>query len=403
MAIAQIPGDYVPEINMSTMRNYKLHRLVLFILAVLWTMSSDLSAQIRVSHITASEDLVGRRGVVYTLPRTVVEVELFVTKTQQVPGPLAMYAKDYLGLPDVFTKASVAYSLDGVEIMVLTEPDPDRVYLIEKEEKSTGEIWMAFEKSGQPVKIERFFKETKPSGFDAWGETIFLPPYSDQLFSRYSETSKREAIDTIVRKVSVDTLIIEQTIFKRSMVGFTDKEKAEEAVGKINQIEQDKYNLLVGYHETAYSGDALKFMYNKLEEEQLEYRKLFTGVVIKERYTVKFYVTPNPALEGQTYYLTGFSKINGVVDTDNQNSVSLSFFRGRSAPGIREAGPAPLITGLVYRLPEKAEAAVTYRGVKIGSKMLEILQFGPIYSLPTEFKRASIDMETGSLKYLILE
>ena len=405
MAVAQIQRDYVPEINMITMNRYNSHRplLVIFFTVFFMAMICDLSAQVRVTHISAPEELTGRRGVVYTLPRSVVEVELFITKTQQVPGPLASYTKDYLGLQEVVTKASVAYSMEGVELQVMTEPDPGRIYLIEKEEKSTGEIWLAFGKSGQPVKIERFFKETKPTGFEAWGEPILLTPHSDQLFTKYSESSKREVIDTIVRKVSVDTLIMEQTVFKRSMVGFTDKEKAEEAVDKIRQIEQDKYNLLVGYQETAYSREALEFMFNKLEEEQLEYRKLFTGVVIKERYTVKFFVNPNPALEGQTYHLTGFSKTNGVVATDAQNAVTLSFIRDKSLPDIGEAGPAPAAMGMVYRLPEKAEAVVTHRGVIIGRKMMEILQFGPVYTLPPEFKRAAFDIETGTLRYLILE
>ncbi|MFO7615608.1 MAG: DUF4831 family protein [Bacteroidales bacterium] len=387
------------------MKSFNAHRslLVIFFTAFFMTMLCESSAQVRVTRISAPDELTERRGVVYTLPRSVVEVELFITKTQQVPGPLAAYARDYLGLQEVVTKASVAYTLEGAELLVMTEPDPDRVYLIEKEEKSTGEIWLAFGKSGQPVKMERFFKETKPTGFEAWGDPIFLTPHSDQLFSKYSESSKREVIDTIIRKVSVDTLIMEQTIFKRSMVGFTDKEKAEEAVDKINQIEQDKYNLLVGYQETAYSGEALEFMFNKLEEEQIEYRKLFTGVVIKERYAVKFFVTPNPALEGQTYQLTGFSKTNGVVATDAQNAVTLSFIRGKYLPGIGEAGPATAAMGMVYRLPEKAEAVVAHRGVVIGRKMMEILQFGPVYTLPPEFKRAAFDIETGTLRYLILE
>lgn len=366
-------------------------------------MLSEVSAQVRVTRISSPDGLTGKKGVVYTLPQSVIEVELSFTKTQQVPGPLAHHAKDYLGLNDVITKSSVTYSMENADIRSITTPDQSRVYLIEKEEKSAGEIWLAFDKSSQVMLMEKFIKETKPQGFAPWKEIVFATPQADQLFPKYSEASTREVFDTIIRKISIDTLIIEEKIFKRSMVGFTDREKAEEAMDKIKQIEQDKYNLLVGYQETAYSKDAMEFMYNKLEEERLEYRKLFTGMIIQEKYSAKFYITPNPALEGQTYKLTGFSRANGLVPVDTQNAVTLVLGRGEPLVGMADSSAVTETTGLVYRLPEMADAVVSYQGVKLGREMIEVKQFGPVYKLPPEFKRVEFDLKTGMLKSLVIE
>ena len=52
------------------------------------------------------------------------------------------------------------------------------------------------------------------------------------LFRKYTESPTREVIDTIIRKVSIDTLVIEEKIFKRSMVEFSDQEKAQEAADR---------------------------------------------------------------------------------------------------------------------------------------------------------------------------
>ena len=111
--------------------------------------------------------------------------------------------------------------------------------------------------------LEKFDKTVSPPGFVSWNEHLFVTPDPAYLFKKYTESPTREIIDTMIRRVSIDTLVIEEKIFKRSMIEFTDQEKAQEAADKIRQIEKDKYNLLVGYQETAYSREAMEFMYEQ--------------------------------------------------------------------------------------------------------------------------------------------
>ena len=361
-------------------------------------------AQVRVSKVTGTEMLAGKKGIVYTLPRTQVHVDLFVSKTQQFPGPLAEFASEYIGLDDVITKSAVNYAVENAAIFSTTEADPNQVYLIEKEEKSSGEIWISFGKSAPLLTLEKFDKTVSPAGFVSWDEHLFVAPDPEYLFKKYTESPAREIIDTIVRRVSIDTLVIEETIFKRSMVEFTDQEKAQEAADKIRQIEKDKYNLLVGYQETPYSREAMEFMYDKLEEERMEYLKLFTGVSINETLKFNYQFFPEAGKEVQEYRLAALSKFNGIISPDGQNDVKVTL--EPDAEIAKQADPVAgqvVATGFVYRVPMSAQVVLTVQGKEMDSKRLEILQFGSIHSLPPEFKRVEFDMETGALKSVVIE
>lgn len=359
-------------------------------------------SQVRVTKVATSESLTGKKGVVYALPRTLVSVNLEVTRSQVIPGPLAEFAKEFLGVNDVSNKSAVTYSLGNASVNTTSEPDPLQVYLIEKEEKSSGEIWISFVQAGPVMAMEKFLKDSKPQGFTAWDKELYITPQSGQLFKKYSDASAREVIDTLIRKISIDTLVIEQKVFKRSMVGFSDREKALDASDRIKQIEQDKYNLLVGYQETAYSKEALEFMYNKLEEERQEYYKLFTGVIVHEKINFRFEVIPDAVREEQEYIITGFSATQGIVKADDQNAVVLSLKWQSGIPGFPESS-STATTGLVYRIPQPVQASVNFHGKEVASQNIEVLQFGPTYALPPEFKRVEFDLEKGTLKTVILE
>jgi hypothetical protein len=388
------------------MKERLLSRLSLFVVPFILVccLNEGVIAQVRVSRVNSAELPAGKKGIIYNLPRTMVSVDLAVERTQQFPGPLAEFSSEYMGLDNVITKGSVYYSIDNAVISSSTEADPGEVYLIEKEEKSSGEIWISFDKSSHFLTIEKFDKTAAPKGFTSWNESLFESPDAEYLFKKYTESPTREKIDTIIRRISVDTLVIEEKTFKRSMVKYTDQEKAQEAADKIKQIEKDKYNLLVGYQETPYSREAMEFMYNRLEEERMEYMKLFTGVSVKEtlRFTYQFF--PDPGNVDQEYRLAALSKYSGMIASEGQNDVKVVFHADGPIVKPPESVPGLVAyTGFVYRVPATAQAVLTVQGKEMDSRRFEILQFGPIMSLPQEFKRLEFDMETGTLRSVVVE
>jgi hypothetical protein len=159
------------------MKTVKLLREGYAVVVILFfAFSTQAFTQIKATRVTDPKELAGKNGIVYNLPGTVVHVDLRIARTQQYTGPLAEYAADYLGLDNVITKDAVSYAIAGAAIRTVTEPDPNQVYIIEKEEKSTAEIWISFGNQSPVVALEKFDKGASPDGFMKWNEGLFVKP-----------------------------------------------------------------------------------------------------------------------------------------------------------------------------------------------------------------------------------
>jgi len=370
----------------------------LLVLTILLISHAHLVAQVRVTRLASEGDAAGKKGVVYALPRTEIEIGLKVTKISQYPGPLAEYAREFLGIGDPVVSSSVHYRLDGACIMTTSAPDPDQIYLIEKEDKSQGEIWISFGKG--TMRMENFIKGTSPAGFDHWNDAFYIQTDESDLYSKYSASATREVIDTIVRKVSIDTLMIEEIRLKRSLVEYPDRDKAQDAMDRINRIEADIYNILIGYQETAYSKDALEFMYTRLMKEKQEYISLFTGASVEETLQFTYRVIPNPQTGSCEYNIAGFSDEQGLVEPGDGNLIRLII---EPCESDSNTSSGQMSGGVVYRVPFEAGLRIEYNDLQMASHKAGILQFGALFSLPSEFKKFELNLETGELNSLVME
>ena len=361
-----------------------------------------INAQIKVTPIANPDQLTGKNGVIYTLPRSRVIVDVCITKSQQFAGPLAEFGGEFLGIDEVITKDAVGYTIENVTIRIISEPDPGQLYLIEKEDKSQEEIWLSFAKEVPVLTLESFQKTMGPDGFSSWNKDLYITSDSDRLFRKYTDSPTREVTDTIIRKVSIDTLVYEENIFTHSREEYSDREKAQDAADKIRQIEHDKYNLLIGYPETAYSKDALEYMVNELEKQRLEYLKLFTGVTVRETLKFSYTVIPETGRENQDYTIAGFSKLTGMTEPGEDNEIRLSLNSAEEMTKISNVSENQA-TGLVYQMPKSFNAVISYQGKELVSKRIEVLQLGVKMTLPPSFKRIEFDLEKGFVKSVILE
>ena len=85
-----------------------------------------------------------QEGFYYSLPLTVLKIDLVYEKVKQQPGPLADYAENYLGTTEYIKSNSKIHKLLNVSIEPVYEPDPNQIYYVQfpleksKDEKGTA-------------------------------------------------------------------------------------------------------------------------------------------------------------------------------------------------------------------------------------------------------------------------
>ena len=95
-----------------------------FLTAFLIFSIAATQAQINVSKVGTSVIPAESNGLFYSLPQTVIQVDVVVNKIQKVKGPFAEFADQMLGLSQVTTVNSTEYELKDIRLTSYNEPDP---------------------------------------------------------------------------------------------------------------------------------------------------------------------------------------------------------------------------------------------------------------------------------------
>ena len=271
-----------------------------FLLLFVFFLWNPALTQVRVKKVDNPETVVGKKGVVYGLPRTVLVIDLEYSKTETVPGPYAEFSKELIGIEDIIIQSTTTYFLEDATISALTEMDPQQIYLVEMYVQSSDEVLLEFSGNGLLVGVE-LSGEQRINARQWVNQPEESEPDLSAIFPHYKPASMKEVVDTIVRKITFDTITYQEKILNRTLVEMTEKEQAEEAAALINEITQDQYSLLVGYQETAYSYEAIKYMYDKLESKRRNYVQLFTGTTMKEQFSARYFIVPTVEMMDQPF------------------------------------------------------------------------------------------------------
>ena len=166
------------------------------------------------------------QGVFYALPRTVVNIDVTIDRIENYKGPYADYALRYLGLKNVVMNNSVEYVISGITITTSPEPDPEQYYFVE-----TGAKLAKGEKAGLiSLSDAGLILGTVPGAIDTTRKIIIAekgpaaPLVSEkdifpEVFKYYADVSVFEKVDTITKKVSIDTMTIETAISEKDNGG----------------------------------------------------------------------------------------------------------------------------------------------------------------------------------------
>jgi hypothetical protein len=342
-------------------------------------------------------------GFLYSLPKHVVKIDVYVTKTEKFKGRYSDFATKLLSITDPILKDAVSYDISRVVVSTLTEPDTSQVYFAELSPKNTDNRQIMLNLSG-----DGFISDFTTHYIDK--KATARNSHHTQPFIDLLRPALIEKVDTIIRKVSIDTSVFEQKIPRRNISEKSLEQQAREIAGEIYKIEDSKYKLITGYQEVNYSSESIEFMLRQLNALEENYLAHFKGSVITTESVYTYYYTPDGAIDNATNTIFRFSTTSGITTRDNPvgDPVSISIKRINTLGNARSLESNSTANrkkpgGIWYRIPESASITVNLGQRTLASEKFRISQLGILTCLPpSNISHVGFDHD-GALKTLITD
>ena len=367
---------------------------------------TEINAQINVIKVGSSPIPAESDGLFYALPQTVIQVDIIVNKIQKVKGPFAEFADQMLGLSQVTTISSTEFELKDIRLTSYNEADPSECYFIQIPEKQKDrkaiELFLSDDGIISGVgAVNEINTNKRQRSIDLSTSSIEIPEFTNP--------SVVERMDTVIKRISLDSTIIEQKFFRKTSAAKSVEQKARETAEFILKLDESMFNLINGYQEVNYEKGTIEFMYNQMNSMKQDYLELFKGVTSILNETFTFYYVPDKNNPSET--LCRFSIGKGILpktataaDFIQIQATSMNKTSALKTDTEKLSKDKPGSHGLYYRIPDKANVTVNVGGqVKLDARFV-INQFGVVTFLPaTSLRKISIDNNTGTLRRVVLE
>ena len=368
-------------------------RYLLFILLFTGGFSGTIRAQYQFQVVKASSKsiLPNAKGLYYALPKTVIKLHLVFEQVDKIRGPFAQYTTKYLGTDD-FIKSNQSYRrLLNVDVEPVLMADNTQLYFIQfPEDRSSKEIrHFGFQLNESGILVGFGLKEKQKKEKSEKVEINRQVLYADRsedfrMRAAYSRTKK---IDTILRKITIDTVTIKRFLYKTSWVNLSEDQRANDAAMQIKKIRDSRFNLLTGYQEVNY-GDGIRYMDQELQKMERQYQALFLGKETKQLKTFNFVFDPDKSK--LTKSLGSFTDENGQ---NHKVLLRITPINPTNLPSVTKAAP----DFLFYRIPAKATVEVLVDGQPFFSDVFSVPQLGTVATASMDRMRLSFDAQTGTM------
>ncbi len=344
-------------------------------------------------------------GFYYSLPRSVLTIDITVTKIDRIAGPYAKYASKYLGIKDPVLQSVTTYDLTDISINTYAEPDPEQYYYVDLKNfrpTKAKNMMIALSESGliqdlndnSDKKIEQDKKEKSNRKKIDYSET----------FKYFADNNLVERVDTIIEQISMDTVTIEKRTLKRRMVEKSVEQKAKEAADFIMKIKEQRLDILTGAQEVPYSEATVKYMSDELAKMEKEYMMMFVGVTESEVLHFRYYYLPQSDLYSASIPLFKFSRTKGIVTDDNaaEDMVYIHIDRARNTKNLEKFAEANAKgegnQGFYYRIPEYAKFTIKQGETLKAEASFLIAQFGVVTNLPAKYSKVQFYPNSGAIR-----
>ena len=305
-------------------------------------------------------------GVTYLLPKTELTIKLYTTKHTYTPGRFCQYADRYLRLNDVSAEADEFWTLDKVEILLISVPDKNKTYFVKLKDKTTAPLMELTE--------------------DGIVRSINMPFNGEKTKEKHT----KQQIKTTDSSIDPRSFLTEEILLSGS-----NAKMAELIAKEIYNIRESKNALLRGEADnTPQDGAQLKIMLDNLNVQEQALTEMFSGSRTTESQISTLRIVPK---EMKDEVIFRFSRKLGMVNKDDLagepyylNIINLN------TPHIPEVTEGKKkkedeLDGIAYNVPGRAKVILTAQNDILFEEDFPITQFGSIeYLAPILFNKNTI-------------
>ncbi|WP_430815466.1 DUF4831 family protein [Carboxylicivirga sp. RSCT41] len=319
--------------------------------------------------------------LVYSLPATVIRVNVEVEKTINKVGPFYRYSQKMLNVSDVVTEDKVEWKIKSVNIETFGVPDNSKRYSISYSGTASAPF-LNLTSSGVLAGVNSDFNnaECYLKKFTA----ADLPGVEDVNFN--------------------DVAMIEKQLVKTSTAAM-----AEETANYIYKIRKRRFKILASdFEQLPPDGQSYEVMVRELNKLEKEHMELFVGKTETYTMTRSFDIFPDK-MSTNNDVLFRFSSVSGIVDKMDVSGAPVYFEleaeEGTPLPDaavVMEKGQE-VRNGLFYNRPGKATIKIIDKNKLIKEQEVYLGQYGQVVSMPSNVLEQDnvsirINPKTGALQ-----
>lgn len=322
-------------------------------------------------------------GIVYSLPKTVLDITIEAEHVVKTPGEFYKYTKKYLKNETPIAESSESWTVKSVHVNARGISNEGEQYLMQFKGGSSPFVIMS--DTDLPLAINT--------------EDVNVPE------------SPVLPLPVKAAPTPLETEAARYAVSEEMMQSQSSAKKAELAAQRIFELRQSRTDYITGQSDQMPpDGDALKIIMDQISAQEAALTAMFLGTEKRETAVRTFTVIPDDEMNRQV--IARISAIDGIVDSENLSGdpviLSLNVTERGEMP-LNEKGEVKEFPkgGVAYCIPGSADVKVSYDNQVYWNGGVDMAQFGIVYGLDPKLfsdKKAPsyliLDPVTGGIKEL---
>ena len=309
----------------------------------------------------------------YSLPSTVIMLEVEAVQENFYAGPYAKYAEKYLGIK-ARQKDEADIHLTEVRMVPMVEADQNRRYSINLEKNQMEAEFLKLSSQGLVS-----FADAKYGDAPQWR-------FPMNVQGDFSE----RGISSNLTSESATLYYNGGAVKQNMLVGKSTEQKAAETADMILKLREQRLQIVTGDTDATYSGEAMGAAIAEITRLEQEYMMLFTGYSESQVQKMRFEVVPSADQENQMYIAFRLSDTDGLVPADKVTGKPVIMqiipqeFMVPEASVVNEKGKKKHVPEVLayYRIPAVCTVKLMDGAELLLQSRMPIYQLGQETSLP---------------------